>query len=98
MAGVSVRPRLALAELEVAIDETFMALYCPTGIVVIAEMKEAGAMFPARETRALPGRGCRTQLQRRGFRRAGRVDARLLLPRVIRSSFQAEANQGRMCD
>jgi transposase-like protein len=41
VAGLSVRPSLALMELEDAIREGLMAFSCATGLVVIAEMMEA---------------------------------------------------------
>jgi putative transposase len=41
LAGLSVQPRLALAELEGAIREGLMAFSCATGLLVIAEMMEA---------------------------------------------------------
>jgi len=41
VAGLSIEPRLALAELEEAIKEGLLAFSCATGMVVIAEMMEA---------------------------------------------------------
>ena len=41
VAGLSVQPRLALAELEGAIRDGLMAFSCATGLLVIAEMMEA---------------------------------------------------------
>jgi hypothetical protein len=41
VAGLSVQPRLPLAELEGAIREGLMAFSCAAGLVVIAEMMEA---------------------------------------------------------
>ncbi|MHB1928509.1 MAG: IS256 family transposase [Acidimicrobiales bacterium] len=41
VAGLSIQPKLALAELEGAIKEGLMAFSCATGMVVIAEMMEA---------------------------------------------------------
>jgi transposase-like protein len=40
VAGLSVQPRLALAELEGAIREGLMAFSCATGLLVVAEMME----------------------------------------------------------
>jgi hypothetical protein len=41
LAGLSVQPSLALADLQEAIREGLMAFSCATGLVVIAEMMEA---------------------------------------------------------